>query len=78
MHVLSRSVRVYFSKDGGTTWSSPTVIYSERGLRYTDLAEIAPHKFLVVYDHIPFDWGVVPDSEPKAMDEIYGTFIEVE
>jgi BNR repeat-like domain len=70
-------VRVYFSQDGGTTWSSPTVIYSGRGLRYTDLAEIAPHKLLVVYDHVPFDWGVIPDSEPKAMNEIYGTFVEV-
>jgi len=70
-------VSLYVSSDGGATWSPPTVLYHEKGTRYTDLVEVEPDKLLVVYDHVPFDWGVIPDNDPNAMNEIFGTYVEV-
>ena len=70
-------VSAYFSLDGGQTWSPPTVLFREPGTRYTDLLEIEPDRLLVVYDHVPFDWGVIPDDHPEAMNTVYCTRIEV-
>ncbi len=70
-------VSLYLSPDGGQTWSSPTVLFREPGTRYTDLIEIAPDELLVVYDHVPFDWGVIPDEHPEAMNTVYCARIAV-
>ena len=70
-------VTVYFSTDGGRSFTNPVVLARKRGTRYTDLVEVEPNKLLVVYDHVPFDWGVIPDDKPEAMNEIFGTFLKV-
>jgi len=70
-------VTAYFSEDGGSTWTGQVSLFKEKGTRYTGIVEVAPDRLLVVYDHVPFDWGVIPDSEPNAMNTIYGTFLEV-
>jgi hypothetical protein len=70
-------VTIYFSTDGGRTFTHPTVLYKDRGTRYSDLVETEAGRLLVVYDHVPFDWGVIPENQPEAMNEIYGTFLEV-
>lgn len=70
-------VSLYFSRNGGETWSSPFVIFRGRGTRYTDVIEVSPNRLLVVYDHVPYDWGVIPDDKPNAMNEILGTFLDV-
>ena len=70
-------VMVRFSTDGGATWNNPTELFQERGTRYTGMVEVEPDKLLVVYDHVPFDWGVIPENEPTAMNSIRGTFLKV-
>jgi len=70
-------VMVRFSTDGGAIWNNPTELFQERGTRYTGMVEVEPDKLLVVYDHVPFDWGVIPENEPTAMNSIRGTFLKV-
>jgi hypothetical protein len=70
-------VTVRFSTDGGTTWTNPTELFREKGTRYTGMVEVQPDKLLVVYDHVPFNWGVIPENEPTAMNSIHGTFLKV-
>jgi len=41
------------------------------------MVEVEPDKLLVVYDHVPFNWGVIPENEPTAMNSIHGTFLRV-
>jgi len=33
---------------------------------YTGMVEVEPDKLLVVYDHVPFNWGVIPENEPNS------------
>jgi len=70
-------VTVRFSTDGGTTWTNPTELFREKGTRYTGMVEVEPDKLLVVYDHVPFNWGVIPENEPTSMNSIHGTFLKV-
>jgi hypothetical protein len=69
-------VTLRFSTDAGETWTNATVLFREKGTRYTDIVEVEPDKLLVVYDHVPFDWGSIPDSESGAMNTIYGAFVQ--
>ena len=69
-------VTLRFSTDNGQSWTNPTVLFQEKGTRYTDLVEVEPNRLLVVYDHVPFDWGAIPDSAPDAMNTVYGTFVD--
>ena len=67
-----------FNLDGlGQTWSHPVTIYSEMSTRYTDVAEIAPGRLLVVYDHVPYGWYEIPMADREARNIIYGTFVDV-
>lgn len=70
-------VTVRFSRDGGQTWSNATELYSKPGTRYTDLVEVQPNRLLVVYDHVPGEWGVMREGQANAMNEVFGAYLEV-
>lgn len=71
-------VVVWFNLDGnGEKWSHATTLFTGMSTRYTDLREIQPGKLLVVYDSVPYGWYDIPYADPKSMNAIYGTFIEV-
>jgi hypothetical protein len=53
------------------------VLFGEPGTRHSDLAEIEPDRLLVVYDHVPFDWGVIPSDHPEAMNTVHATRLKV-
>jgi hypothetical protein len=72
-------VSITFSLDGtGKDWSHQTPIFTEMSTRYTGFLEVAPNRVLVVYDHVPYGWDPIPPSDKTSMNEIYGTFIDVE
>jgi hypothetical protein len=72
-------VSIMFSLDGtGKTWTHHTPIFQEMSTRYTGFLEVAPHRLLVVYDHVPYGWKPIPPSDTSSRNEIYGTFIDVQ
>jgi Neuraminidase (sialidase) len=86
------SIALQFSADGGNTWTDRTELTrgyavdnngktqaTQKSTCYTGIVEVEPGKLLVVYDHLPFvdGWGINPDSEPTAVNTIYGTFVRV-
>jgi hypothetical protein len=72
-------VSIMLSLDGtGRTWSHHTPIFKEMSTRYTGFLEVAPHRLLVVYDHVPYGWKPIPVSDNNSRNEIYGTFIDVQ
>jgi len=72
-------VTLMFSRDGtGRTWSNLTPIFKEMSTRYTGLLEVAPHRLLVVYDHVPYGWKPIPKEDKQSFNEIYGTFVNVD
>ncbi|MDI1334929.1 MAG: sialidase family protein [Lacunisphaera sp.] len=86
------SSAVRFSVDGGESWTDPTEVTKGsqvdarnssggqlRSTAYTGMVEVEAGKLLVVYDHLPFveGWGLNPETEPAAMNTIFGTFLRV-
>lgn len=86
------AIAVRFSVNGGETWTNTTGLTkgfehknpskphaTQKSTCYTGMVEVQPGKLLIVYDHLPFvdGWGLNPDSEPTAMNSIYGTFVKV-
>ena len=72
-------VSIMFSLDGrGKVWSHQTPIFKEMSLRYTGFVEIVPNHILVVYDHIPYGWKPIPPTDKTSVNEVLGTFIDVE
>lgn len=72
-------VNMLFSIDGtGQSWSHQTDIFTAMSTRYTEFLELAPGKLFLVYDSVPHGWKEIPDSDAKAENAIYGTWVEVE
>lgn len=86
------AIAVRFSVNGGETWTNTTGLTkgfehknpskphaTQKSTCYTGMVEVEPGRLLIVYDHLPFvdGWGLNPDSEPKAINTIYGTFVQV-
>jgi hypothetical protein len=72
-------VFIALSMDGtGKTWTHKTDIFKEMSLRYTGWLELSPNHLLVVYDHVPYGWKLIPDTDKTSMNEILGTFIDLE
>jgi hypothetical protein len=72
-------VTMMFSLDGtGKTWSNETPIFSDMSTRYTEFLELAPGKLFLVYDSVPYGWKMIPATDEKAQNMIYGTYLDIE
>lgn len=86
------SIAIRISTDGGNSWTERTELTTgfavehpgrnharQKSTCYTGMVEVEPDRLLVVYDHLPFveGWGLNPDTEPTAVNTIYGTFVKV-
>lgn len=71
--------RLYFSADGGRTWSPEVVItpHDRKTSGYCDALEVEPGRLLVVYDAMDTDPRGFWLWEPKEINAIFGVFVDV-
>lgn len=72
-------VIIALSMDGtGKEWTHVTEIFKEMSTRYTGWLELSPNHLLIVYDHVPYGWDPIPATDKTSMNEVYGTFIDLD